>query len=148
MHRVIMEKKINFYMILRFMAVLIFWTVVFFPALFIPKRFQYKTLWPIFTRLFLFAAKIRTHNCSDISLNKMGNVIFASNQKSFADTFIILDHIRKPFSIVLKEEMNRNFLFKFMAWRMSLITVDREKTMSQVKSIFKIKKLYQKNILF
>ncbi|MCK4799278.1 MAG: 1-acyl-sn-glycerol-3-phosphate acyltransferase [Spirochaetes bacterium] len=137
--------KINKTMIFRLICALIFWTIFFFPALFVPRRFQYKLLFPIFTKLFLFATKIRPHYCSEINLNQYSSVIYASNHKNFVDTYIVTNFLRKPFSIVLKKEMTRNPLFKFMAWKMGLIPIDRNEAISQKNAICKIKKMASKN---
>ena len=140
-----MKKKVNKIIIVRLLTALAFWTVFFFPALFIPRKFQYKTLWPIFTNLFLFATKIKPHYCSNFNLNKNGPYILASNHRAFIDTYVITKFIRSPFSIVHKIEMTQNILFKLMSWKMGLISIDRNELLSQKKAISKTKKMISKN---
>lgn len=137
--------KPNKWFIFRLIATLIFWTVVFFPALFIPRRWQYKTLWPIFTKLFLFASKVRPHYLSKVDLNSKEPMIYAPNHKALVDTYIILNFIRRPFTILFKKEMNHNPLFKLMSWKMKLIPIDRKRTISQKEALEKIKKMISQN---
>jgi 1-acyl-sn-glycerol-3-phosphate acyltransferase len=137
--------KANKYLIFRFIATLVFWSVFFLPAIFVPRILQYKTLWPIFCNLFLFAAKVKAYYMSpEIDLNKQGSVMYACNHKSLVDTYIIVKFLRKPFTIVFKKEMLENPAYRFMSWKMALVPMDRNETSGQIKAIAKIKKMISK----
>ncbi|OHD22547.1 MAG: hypothetical protein A2086_16025 [Spirochaetes bacterium GWD1_27_9] len=137
-----MRDKINIWLVIRLYLVLIFWSVVFFPVLFIPRKFHYKTFWIVFIRLFLFGIKVRPHIFeSEIDIKETKNVIFASTHKTFADTYFISYFLRHPFTILFREGIFKSILFKFMCWRMSLISIDMNNPEKQKNSFEKLEKM-------
>jgi 1-acyl-sn-glycerol-3-phosphate acyltransferase len=136
------KKKLNKLIVLRLILAWTFWTVVFFPVIFLPRRYHYKFLWKIFCSLFLWANKIRVNYCSQQDLNHIGEpVIFASNHKGYFDTYVIISLLQHPFSIVYNQAMDRNPFYKMMARKMGLVPIKRELHYSQKDSMDKIIKL-------
>ncbi|HOV13089.1 MAG TPA: lysophospholipid acyltransferase family protein [Spirochaetota bacterium] len=139
------KKKINKIIIFRLVVAWTFWTVVFFPLLFIPRRFHYGIFWKIFSGLFLWANKIKVKYASDIDLNNLSEpVIFAANHKGYFDAYVIINLLRKPFSIVYNESMDRNPFYKLVARKMGLVPLRRDLHYSQKDSFSKITNLIDK----
>lgn len=136
--------KPNSKIVARLIAVLVFWTTLFFWGIFVPRRVQYKTLWPIFSKLFLFGSKIRAHFIGSFDIRNEKNTIFAVNHRSFADTFIVTNFLRKPFTFTLISWMIREPVFKFLVTRMGLIPIVRDNVIEQKKSLKKILKMLKK----
>jgi 1-acyl-sn-glycerol-3-phosphate acyltransferase len=136
------DNKLNWRIILRLTIAWTFWTIVFFPVIFLPRRFHYKFLWGIFTSLFLWANKIRVNYCSEIDLNNQERpMIFASNHKGYFDAYVIISLLKHPFSIVYNQGMDRNFFYKLMARKMGLVPIRRDIHYSQKNSFDKIRRL-------
>ena len=136
------KKKLNKEIIIRLILAWTFWTVVFFPALFVPRRFHYKFLWKIFSGLFLWANKIEVKYTSNIDLNDLNEpVIFSPNHKGYFDTYVIVNLLRKPFSIVYNEAMDKNPFYKIVSRKMGLVPLRRDLHYSQKNSFDKINKL-------
>lgn len=136
----------NLILVIRLIIILCFWTIVFFPAVFVPLKWQYKLFWPIFTRLFLFASKIKPYYIGKPDIKNIENVIFAINHRSFADTFILAYFLRKNFIITYINWMAKNIAFKFFNYKMGLIPLDHNDYLQQKESISKIiKSLDKKN---
>lgn len=95
--------------------------------------------------LYLFAAKIRVHDLSKNKIEQSPPVIYASNHKCFADFCLISTFLTKPFTILIKKEMINNIFFRFLAWKMALIPIDRQNIFDQKKAMEKAKKLIIKN---
>lgn len=139
------KKKTNKIIILRLILAWTFWTVVFFPVLFVPRRFHYKFLWKIFSGLFLWANKINVKYLSDIDLNQLNEpVIFTPNHKGYFDSYVIINLLRKPFSIVYNDSMDRNPFYKIVSRKMGLVPLRRDLHYSQKRSLEKITKLLSK----
>ncbi|HPO49771.1 MAG TPA: lysophospholipid acyltransferase family protein [Spirochaetota bacterium] len=139
------KKKINKELIFRLIVAWTFWTVVFFPVLFLPRRFHYKFLWKIFSGLFLWANKIKVKYVSDIDLNNLKEpVIFTPNHKGYFDAYVIVNLLRKPFSIVYNESMDKNPFYRIVSRKMALVPLRRDLHYSQKKSFDKINKLLKK----
>lgn len=135
----------NKLLIFRLIFTLIFWTITFFPGLFVPRILQYNTLWPIFSKLFLNAAKIRVKYVGKIDLKKIKNVIIVANHRSFADTFVVTGLLRKPFTITFIMWMTKFPLFKLLMNKMSLIPIPKNNLLKQKESIEKTIKILEKN---
>jgi len=138
-----MKKKINKVILFRLIFALSFWSTFFFFALFVPKKLQFKSLWRIFINLFLWATKIKPIYVSDFDLSKSEPIIIAPNHKCFVDTYIVLKFIKRRFSVVFNKNMTNggNIFFKFMAWRIGMVPVDRNGLAIQRTSFKKIIKL-------
>ncbi len=133
------NNKPNKEIVFRLNLALIIWTVLFFPLVFIPLRFQYRFFWPIFIKMFLYATKIKARNLSKIDINKYKGVIFASNHKTFADTYLIINFLRNPFSILYRKDIIKNPFIKFMFWRAGLIPIEKSDSILSLKAFSKIK---------
>lgn len=133
------ENKINKEIVFRLNVALIIWTVLFFPLIFIPIKLQYKLFWPIFTKMFLYATKIKVRNLSKIDINQYKGAIFASNHKTFADTYLIMNFLRIPFSILYRKDIIKNHFIKFMFWRAGLIPIEKNNAIFSLKAFNKIK---------
>lgn len=140
------KKKPNREIVFRLYIALIIWTTLFFPLIFIPLRFQYPIFWPIFTKMFLYAVKVKIHNLSKININKYKGCIFASNHKTFADTFFIMNFLRIPFTILYRDGIIKNRFLKFMFWRAGLIPIQKTDTILSIKAFDKIKKKIKSKI--
>jgi 1-acyl-sn-glycerol-3-phosphate acyltransferase len=134
----------NKLLVFRLILALIFWTVLFFPALFIPRIWQYNTLWPIFSNIFLFAAKMKVFYEGKGDLKKVKNTIFVANHRSFADTFAITVLLRKPFTIVFISWMSKWPFFRILIRKMGLIAMDKYDLIQQKKSLDQIIKMLGK----
>lgn len=122
-------------------AVLIFWTVVFFPAIFVPRRWQYRTLWPIFNRLFLLGCGIRARYVGKTDIKNVRGAILSVNHRSFADTFITCNFLRRPFTIIYTNKMPKNPIFRFLTSKMGLIPLDNSNLVQQKNSLKQIVKM-------
>lgn len=138
------KKKYNIKLVFRLIITLILWVILFFWALFVPRRFQYRFLWPIFSKMFLFGAKLKVHWVGQLNIKKLKNVIFAVNHRSFADTFIITSLLRKPFTFTLIDWMIKEPIFKFLIIREGLIPINKKDIFQQKKSLKKILKMLKK----
>ncbi|MBN2545553.1 MAG: 1-acyl-sn-glycerol-3-phosphate acyltransferase [Spirochaetes bacterium] len=136
--------KKNKLLIARLIIALFVWTLVFFIGLFIPRRFQFNTLWPIFSKMFLFAAKIDPYYIGKFDIKRSRNIIYLINHRSFADSFIITNFLRKPFTLVYISWMTKNPFFKFLTDKMGLISIPHNNLIEQKKSLSKIQKMLKK----
>lgn len=136
--------KVNKILIIRLITALIIWSMFFFIGIIIPRRLQYNTLWPIFSKMFLYAAKIKTFYMGKFDVRNTKNIFYAVNHRSFADSFIITNLLRKPFSLVFINWMTKNPVFKFFTDKMGLISLDQTDLIQQKKSIEKINKTLKK----
>ncbi|HOJ63432.1 MAG TPA: lysophospholipid acyltransferase family protein [Spirochaetota bacterium] len=134
------KKKPNKEIVFRLYIALIIWSVIFFPLIFIPLKLQYRIFWPIFTKMFLYAVKVRVHNLSKIDINKYRGVIFASNHKTFADTYFIMNFLRTPFTILYRKGIIKNLFIRFMFWRAGLIPIEKTDAILSINAFKKIKK--------
>lgn len=132
-------------MIIRFVIAQIIFIFISLPFIFFPRIVHFKLLYPIFFKLYYWAAKTKIHNLSDKIYNDISPSIIASNHKSFTDFCFIAKHLKSPFTIIIKKEMINNIAFKFLAWKMGLIPVDRDNSISQLKAIKKANKMIIKN---
>lgn len=132
-------------MIIRFVIAQIIFIFISLPFIFFPRIIHFKILYPLFFKLYLWAAKTKIHNLSDKAFDDVSPVILASNHKSFTDFCFVAKHLKNPFTIIIKKEMINNIAFKFLAWKMGLIPVDRANSISQLKAIQKANKMILKN---
>jgi len=137
--------KKNKILIFRLILALVFWIIIFFPCLFIPRRLQYKIFWPIFTKLFLFAAKVKVNYIGNYNVKKSKNIIYAVNHRSFTDSFIIASLLRTPFTIIFISWMAKNKVFKFLTDKMGLISMHKTDLIEQKKSLDEIFKILNKD---
>jgi len=140
------NNKLNKEIVFRLNLALFIWTVLFFPLVFIPLRFQYRFFWPIFTKMFLFATKIKVYNLSKIDINKYKGSIFASNHKTFADAYLIMNFLKIPFSILYRKDIIKNPFIRFMFWRAGLIPIKKNDFILSLKSFDRIKKKLKNKI--
>ena len=139
------NKKLNRLILFRLILAWTFWSVFFFWALFVPRKYHFKFLWGIFTNLFLWANKIRVHYCSDLDPNNLDlPVFFSPNHKGYFDTYAVISLLKKPFSIVYNHSMDKNPFYRMMARKMGLVPIRRDIHYSQKNSIEKIKTLLKK----
>jgi len=136
--------KKNKLLIFRLIIALIIWTLVFFIGIIIPRRLQYNTLWPIFSKMFLFAAKIDPYYVGKFDIKKSKNIIYLVNHRSFADSFIITYFLRMPFTLVFISWMTKNPVFNFLTNKMGLISIPHNNLIEQKKSLLKIQKMLNK----
>lgn len=116
--------KINKTLVFRMYSVLIFWTTFFFFAIFVPRRFQYRFLFPIFLNLYLFAAKIKPVYLGGTDLNSYKGVIFGINHKSFVDSQMVMSLLKNPFTLLYRREVFKSPFFRFMAWKVGFIPIE------------------------
>ncbi len=124
------KPKINREFIFRYIIFGIFVLVFYTPTLFMPRRWLYRLYYPIFNKGYLWAAKIKAINLSDDSLFKIEKpMIFAPVHKCYADSIILGLFLRKPFTVLMDmANRNNNPFFRFIAWKMGLIPIDRDFT--------------------
>ena len=132
-------------MIIRFVIAQIIFVFISLPFIFFPRLIHFKLLYPVFFKLYLWAAKTKIHNLSDKVYDDISPVIFASNHKSFTDFCFIAKHLKNPFTIIIKKEMVNNFIFKLLALKMGLIPLDRGDSISQLNALKKANKMILKN---
>lgn len=132
-------------MIIRFVIAQIIFIFITLPFILFPRIVHIKLFYPVFFKLYLWAAKAKIHNLTDKSINETSPAIFACNHKSFIDFCFIAKHLKKPFTVMIKKEMINNIAFRFLAWKMGLIPVDRDNSISQIKAIKKANKMLIKN---
>lgn len=111
----------------------------------LPTRYLIKLLYPIFTWLFKLAPKIKVYNLSTNPIEIDEPVIYASNHKCFADFALIATFLKRPFTIMVKEEMTKIPVFNLIAKKMKLIPVLRGNQISHLKAIEKTKRVIQKD---
>jgi len=137
-------EKINKFIVVRLYFVLIIWCSLFFPTVFLPGKIRFRFFWPIFSKLFLFATKLKPHHLSDFNIESFGNVIYACNHKCFVDTYFITNLLRKPFTLVFRGSVFKSKLFKFMAWRAGLIPIEKSNSISTKEAFEKVRKKVDK----
>lgn len=133
------------FMIIRFVIAQIIFVIITLPFILLPRIIHIKLFYPVFFKLYFWAAKTKIHDLTDKSFNDISPAIFASNHKSFVDFCFIAKHLKNPFTVMIKKEMINNFAFKFLAWKMGLIPVDRNNSISQINALKKSKKMLLKN---
>ncbi len=132
-------------MIIRFVIAQIIFIFITLPFILFPRIIHIKLFYPVFFKLYLWAAKAKIHNLTDNSIKVNSPVIYASNHKSFIDFCFIAKQLKNPFTVMIKKEMINNIAFRFLAWKMGLIPVDRNNSISQINSLNKAKKMLIKN---
>ena len=132
-------------MITRFVIAQIIFVFITLPFILLPRIVHFKLFYPIFLKLYFWAAKARIHNLSNSIFDEEAPVILASNHKSFTDFCFVAKQLKNPFTVIIKKEMTNNIAFRFLAWKMGLIPVDRSNYISQLKAIQKANKMIVKN---
>ncbi len=139
------KKRLNKLLVFRLILAWTFWTLFFFPLLFLPRRLQYGIFWRIFSSLFLWANKVRVRYTSDIDINNLKEpVIFSPNHKAYFDAHSIARLLKKPFSIVYNATMDKNIFYRIVARKMGMVPIKRETHFSQKNSFEKVYKLLKK----
>jgi len=128
-------------MILRFALSLFIFIVVGTPFLIFPRFFHFKFLFPLFNALYRFSSKFKVYDLTDFKFELDTPAIYASNHKCFVDFCFISSNLKRPYTIMIKKEMTYNIFFKFIAWRVKLIPVKREDTVSRAKALQRAIKL-------
>ena len=132
-------KKSNKHFMARMYRSLVIWTTCFFFAIFVPRRFQYGFLWPMFLRLYRWGAMIRPHYIGK-NINNYKGVIFASNHKCFADAQIIMSVLKNPFCLLYRQGAFNNLFFKAMSARIGLIPISFANIASAESAFKRVKK--------
>jgi 1-acyl-sn-glycerol-3-phosphate acyltransferase len=132
-------------MIIRFVIAQIIFIFITLPFILLPRKMHFKLFYPIFFKLYFWAAKTRIHNLSNNIFDEESPVILASNHKSFVDYCFVAKQLKNPFTVIIKKEMINNIAFRFLAWKMGLIPVDRTNYISQLKAIQKASNMITKD---
>ncbi len=120
--------KVNREFVFRYIVFGLFVLFVFTPTLIMPRKWLYSFFFPLFNRGYLWAAKIKVKNLSDRQTFKESKpVIYAPIHKCYADSIILGLFLRHPFTVLMDMvNRNNNIFFRFIAWKMGLIPMDRD----------------------
>ena len=137
-------KKINPYLMFRLISVLIFIIIVYFPMLFVPRRFHFGFFYNFAINLFNWACKIRVNNMSSHDFNVHNPVIFASNHKSFADPVLVAKLIKGPFVFTMSQHvLDKIPPFKIIGLKLGFVGIDKSSYQSFSRAFAKIKKRFK-----
>lgn len=138
-------KKSNKHFMRRMYRSLVIWTTCFFFAIFVPRRFQYRFLWPMFLRLYRWGAMIHPHYIGK-NINNYKGVIFASNHKCFADAQIIMSVLKNPFCLLYRQGAFNNLFFKAMSARIGLIPISFANIKSAESAFKRVKRRLKQKV--
>jgi 1-acyl-sn-glycerol-3-phosphate acyltransferase len=103
------------------------------------RKFYFKFKYPIFTKLYLWSAKVKVHNLTKRNFEQNEPVIYASNHKSFLDFCLISYFLRNPFTILIDKTIwNKKLIYRFLSWKARLIPVDKNNIVEQLKTINRV----------
>lgn len=140
------KNRINTFLLLRLILVLVWIVIFYFPLLFLPfcvNRFFY----PLAINFFLWANRVKLYDLSETASKPKEAMIYASNHKCFADPIFVAKYIPFPFSFSMSSHVLDIIpAFKIIAFKMRFVGINKTNYVTLLRSYNKIKRRIRRGI--